>query len=134
MTVFSERLSQLRKSNKITQKALAEQLDVSVRIVQAYEYGEKRPEIEGIIKIANFFGVSVDYLVGKEDLPHSSNRFERSVKPEEAEFLKWVEDNVSDVFFYEFDRSPEESKEQLMKDLRYMWEREKKSREHKKGG
>ena len=123
MTIFSDRLAQLRKSKGVTQKALAEKLGVNTRTVQFYESGDKRPEIEGIVKIAEIFNVSVDYLVGKTE---AMNIRPAEISAEEAEFLRWVQENVEEVFFFEFDKSPEAAKKQLMADLRYMWEREKK--------
>ena len=123
MSIFSERLSSLRKSKKLTQKGLAELLGVTVRIVQAYEYGEKKPEIDGFLRLAEIFGVSVDYLVGNSNSNKEVNT--ESVPSEQAELLRWIEENVGDVFFYEFDKSPENAKKQFMKDMKYMWERDK---------
>jgi len=120
---FPERLSQLRKEKKITQRALAEHIGVNTRNLQYYEAGDKRPELEGLIKIAEFFNVTLDYLVGKTDDPIAPRREPDNA---ESEFKRWVEENLEDEFYYDFDASPEESKAQMMADLRYLWEREKK--------
>ena len=129
MSNFHERLVELRKSKKKTQKETADYLGVHVRTVQFYESGKKLPGFDVITKLADFLGVSVDFLMGKTIDPAT----EIGVKPEQAEFLRWVEENVSDVFFYEFDKSPDAAKAQLMKDLRYMWERDKMEQNHKNG-
>ncbi len=44
---------------------------------------------------------------------------------QEAGFLEWARENLGDVFFYDFDSAPEERKAQLMKDIIYLWERDK---------
>lgn len=60
---FSQRLKALRREKKITQQDLAEYLDVSRATVAGYETKEKQPDFEKMIKIANFFNVSLDYLI-----------------------------------------------------------------------
>lgn len=124
---FSERFSGLLDVKGIPKKVVAELLGVTYRTINNYENGQREPSLEQVGKLADFFGVSVDYLAGKSDDPQLVRAEARNTTPAEAEFLRWVEENVSDVFFYEFDKSPDTSKAQLMKDLRYMWEREKKA-------
>ena len=126
MSTFADRLSSLRKKRNLKQREMAELMGISLRAWQYYESGEKMPDVDGLAKIAEFFGVSTDYLLGKTDHPQQGPAEKRDTTPEQAEFLRWVAENVSEVFFYDFDKSPEESKKQLMADLRYMWEREKK--------
>ena len=69
MSVFSERLVQLRKSREMSQIALAKEIGVSSRIYQEYEYGKSEPKMSNLISIADFFGVSMDYLSGRTDTP-----------------------------------------------------------------
>jgi DNA-binding XRE family transcriptional regulator len=64
---FQERLRAIRASKKQTQKALAELLDVSERAYQHYEAGTREPNIANLIALADYFGVSLDYLVGRSD-------------------------------------------------------------------
>jgi transcriptional regulator with XRE-family HTH domain len=65
---FSERLRELRRNKKLTQEELGVQvLKVSGRMVRYYEQGKIMPELEGVISLADFFGVSVDYLLGRSD-------------------------------------------------------------------
>lgn len=47
------------------QREVAEAIGVHVRIIQDYEYNKKRPGFENLQRLADFFGVSVDYLLGK---------------------------------------------------------------------
>ena len=67
MSVFSERLLQLRKSKGMSQTALAKEIGVSSRIYQEYEYGKSEPKMSNLVSIADFFGVSMDYLSGRTD-------------------------------------------------------------------
>ena len=69
MSIFSERLLQLRKSKGMSQTALAKEIGVSSRIYQEYEYGKSEPKMSNLVSIADFFGVSMDYLSGRTDKP-----------------------------------------------------------------
>ncbi len=64
---FPETLKKLRKEHKITQSTLSKELGVTDRAVRMYEAGEIEPTMSVLIKLANFFGVSLDYLVGRSD-------------------------------------------------------------------
>lgn len=68
MSKFSERLKTCRKS-KTTQKAMAEYLDLSERAYQHYEAGTREPNFDVTSKIADYFSVSVDFLLGRTDNP-----------------------------------------------------------------
>ena len=61
---FSNRLQQLRKNIGYYQKDVALQMGIKPRSYQCYELGEHNPNIETLCKLAAFYGVSVDYLVG----------------------------------------------------------------------
>ena len=67
--LIQERIKLLRKSNNVTQKALADAVGVSEIAIQRYEYGTRKPTIDILIAIANHFNVSLDYLVGRSDTP-----------------------------------------------------------------
>ena len=53
----------LRKKNRITQKELASALHISQTSVSKYERGESEPDLEMIIKMSDFFGVTIDEFV-----------------------------------------------------------------------
>ena len=69
MRDFSEVLRELRIEKKISQKALGEVLGISDRNIRFYETGEHRPDFEGLLILADYFQVSLDYLVGRSDDP-----------------------------------------------------------------
>lgn len=66
ITVFSERLSQLRKARKVTQEQLAQHLGVSAQAVSKWENGSY-PDGDLLPRIADFFHVSIDYLYGRDN-------------------------------------------------------------------
>lgn len=67
MSVFSERLKALRIKNQVTQKEIAEYLNIKTNAYQNYEYGKREPNIDNLIKISNYLNVSADYLLGISD-------------------------------------------------------------------
>ncbi len=60
-------LKRLREENKISQQQLANVLKVSQSTVGMWENGKNKPEFDTLIKIADYFNVSVDFLLGKSD-------------------------------------------------------------------
>lgn len=64
------RLKEIRKSKNISQEQAANALGISVRAYQNYEYEQREPNIEMINKLADFYGVTTDYLLGREPLPN----------------------------------------------------------------
>ena len=69
MFIFGEHLRSLRKSKGITQKQLALNISASERGIQQYELGERKPTYDMLISLADYFDVSLDYLVGRTDNP-----------------------------------------------------------------
>lgn len=67
MSEFCERLRLLRQERGLKQREMAEQFGLAVNSYQAYEYATRYPEFKGLIAIADFFDVSLDYLVGRSD-------------------------------------------------------------------
>jgi transcriptional regulator with XRE-family HTH domain len=66
---FAERLVELRKSRGLTQKQVYEGVSMSMLGYQRYEYGEREPAFQKLIALADYFNVSLDYLVGRSDDP-----------------------------------------------------------------
>lgn len=63
---FNESLKFQRESCDYTQKQVADLLEIAPRSYQRYESGEREPNIETLIQIANLFKISLDELVGRE--------------------------------------------------------------------
>ena len=64
---FSEQISALRVENNLTRSQLAQKLGVSVRLISYWENGKRECDFDMLIKIADMFSVSVDYLLGRKD-------------------------------------------------------------------
>jgi transcriptional regulator with XRE-family HTH domain len=67
--MFKERLLELRKNNKMTQEELATNLNVSKQTVGSWERGRTEPSIEIIVTLAKLLNTTVDYLLGKTNIP-----------------------------------------------------------------
>ena len=63
---FGENLKILRVEKKIGQVELAHRLGVSKGIISMWENGLREPTMSSLIALAQFFGVTIDYLVGVE--------------------------------------------------------------------
>ena len=61
------RLKELRKKRKISQLKLAMDLDMNQNSISRYENLEREADYATLIKIADYFKVSIDYLLGRED-------------------------------------------------------------------
>ena len=66
---FSERLKMLRTAHNVTQKSVADAVGMSELGYQRYEYGTREPAYKYLIALADYFDVSIDYLVGRSDDP-----------------------------------------------------------------
>lgn len=67
MEIFAERLKKLRKERRLTSKEMAEYLEVSQRAYLYYESATHYPDVPGLLKLADYFGVTTDYLLGRSD-------------------------------------------------------------------
>ena len=63
------RLKELRKKKGISQLRLATELNTTQNTISRYETGEREPGMDELIKIADYFNVSVDYLIGRTENP-----------------------------------------------------------------
>lgn len=69
MDTFGKILKELQKSKNLKQTDIAEFLGITSRNYQDYEYGKIDPPTSKIIALADYFNVSIDYLVGRTDKP-----------------------------------------------------------------
>lgn len=68
MATFGERLKEEREKARAKQEDMAAMLEVSLRAYQIYEYDEGYPRYLKLIALADYFDVSLDYLVGRSDI------------------------------------------------------------------
>lgn len=67
---LGQRLKELRKEHKLEQKDLTERFSLSSGSYSLYENDKRRPSYEILIQFADFYDISVDYLLGRTDTPH----------------------------------------------------------------
>lgn len=66
MTIFTERLKELRLKKGLTQTELGEKVGVKQNTFTNWENGKREPSFENLIKLADLFEVSLDWLFGRE--------------------------------------------------------------------
>ena len=109
MMVFAERLKELRTEAHLTQVELAKKLGIGQSSYADWERGKKNPTQENLIKIAQFFNIPLDYLVGNKE-------------SKEAEL-----DNIELLFRMNSKGLTEEEKEIFKKELIEFMEKRKKA-------
>ena len=67
MAAFSDRLKELRSERGLKQREMAELCGLKLRGYQQYEYAETYPTVPGLLFLADYFNVSLDYLMGRTD-------------------------------------------------------------------
>ena len=65
--IIANKLIEKRTGKELTQQQVADMIKVSRSAYSFYETGKKAPKIETLIKIADFYDISVDYLIGRYD-------------------------------------------------------------------
>lgn len=78
-----ENLKKLRKTKKLSQQQLADILLVSQQSIYKYENNITSPDIETLIRMADFFDTSIDYLVEHTDIPHKIEPVEENMLNED---------------------------------------------------
>lgn len=64
---FAEQLMSLRIENNLSRAQLSEKLNVSVRLISYWENGQRECDFDMLVKIAELFSVTLDYLLGRTD-------------------------------------------------------------------
>lgn len=111
MTVLGNRIRRLRKEANLTQVQLGKLLDCSSSTISLYEGGQRSPDTHMLIRLADVFDVSVDYLLGRVTTPTPTSKPEEyrldqgaswtvteELTPEGAEFLEAMTREVKKHF------------------------------------
>ena len=69
MPSFCDRIKNLRIERKLTQKSIAHSIEISERTYISLENGNTKPSLDTATKLADYFEVSTDYLLGRSDDP-----------------------------------------------------------------
>ncbi|WHH58275.1 helix-turn-helix transcriptional regulator [Petroclostridium sp. X23] len=99
---FAKRLKELRLELNLTQSEFAEKINSTRSTIAGYETERKEPDYSTLQSIAEFFDVSVDYLIGRTDIRNhykietkAYHNLDKSGLPEEA--IKQIEDYIEFV-------------------------------------
>ena len=84
--MFSTRLAQLREELGLTRKEVAEKLNIDQTTYGKYELSKRQPDYDTLQKIASFFNVSVDYLLGRTNVRNSNNNIDEDF-PDDVKVL-----------------------------------------------
>ena len=82
---FNQRLKELRLQNNLSQEKISRKFDITTRTYAYYEAGQRYPPVELLIQFADFFGVSIPFLLDRQD--------ER-----QAQGAKQLIEGISDLF------------------------------------
>ena len=113
----------LRKKRTWTQDDVAKKIGIARTTYAMYEQGRREPDANSLSKLAELFDVSIDYLITGTE--RSTQYVYEKIPADEREFLDWVKNNLEGTFFYDFSKSPEEQKREMMRGLRLIYEMEK---------
>lgn len=69
MVPFAARLQESRNRKNLKQKEVAAHLEIAVRSYQNYEGGQRQPDFDTLVAIADYLEVTTDYLLGRTDAP-----------------------------------------------------------------
>lgn len=108
--MLQKRLRELRKSKKMNQNDIAKHLGISLSGYASYEQGVANPSIDTLLKLAELFEVSTDYLLGKTDLRYTQDElnFYHEVK------TKGIDDLVKEYNISLGDESMSERDEKIL--------------------
>lgn len=110
MTKYGDRIAFLREKNALTQEELAHKLGISRAALSHYETSRREPDYDTIDKIASFFHVSIDYLLGRTN--KSDSVLDQDVR-EFVDQLELSDDAILEKFSLTVDGNkltPEEAK------------------------
>jgi len=91
--LIGDTIKKLRKENKLTQEQLGEAIGVSKMAISYFEKGKKAPGRESIKKIADYFHVTTDYLLGRADATELSIH-QQAIITEEGKNIMAIIENL----------------------------------------
>mgnify|MGYP001304130398 CR=1 FL=1 len=98
---FHERLADLRRKNKLTQRRVADYLGISRGAYANYETGAREPDAESLTKLADLFGITLDTLLGRTDDPsppeNESKPYYALTEKDKRDIAKDLERMMSDL-------------------------------------
>jgi transcriptional regulator with XRE-family HTH domain len=112
-----KRLKKLRNEKKLTQTELGKIINVTKVSISGYENGDRTPDTDNLRRLADYFDVTSDYLLGRSDHP--------ALKKEESEAEKILNDPQTNLMFNNWKGMSEEEREEAINMIKYIKYREK---------
>lgn len=94
--MFSQRIKRLREELNLTQQELADKLNITRSALSLYELGKRTPDFSTLSNMADFFGVSTDYLLGRTNLKNYPETFAAHTDDDMSEEAKAELENFKD--------------------------------------
>ena len=104
----------LRTEKKLSQQELADQMQINRSTYARYETSQTQPDFETLAKLARFYDVSIDYLLGHSDTKHTYT----ALTPTQKSILDFFENNPS----LSFDEAEAETLQKALEDLETYYE------------
>ena len=117
MASFSERLKELRIENRLTQEELAAKFYLNKSSISRYERDQQVPELDLLQKIADFFDVGIDFLLGNSDIKNPSTTSEKIADPSDIDLWLSKTDGYKEL--------PEADREKIIEYARMMLDKHK---------
>lgn len=96
--LLGKRLKRLRKDKKLTQEQLGRKINVTKVSISGYENGNRSPDTETLQKIADFFDVTTDYLLGRSDNPVLTAKDEKDIAKKLENILNSMDSDTALAF------------------------------------
>jgi transcriptional regulator with XRE-family HTH domain len=100
--VIAEKLVELRKAQGLSQQEISDLLGVPRGTYSIWETGQRRPGLDSLIQIADFYSISVDFLLGREGVTAAASRADDPMSDLPPEARKSVEEFIE--FFRKLQR------------------------------
>lgn len=95
--MLGQKLAELRKKKGLSQYEMADRLGVSRGKLANYEQGSRQPDFDTLSKLADFFDVSTDYLLGRTETPRTDNKLPELTTKDERDISKKLENILEDL-------------------------------------
>jgi len=101
INTFGTRLRELRENNNLSQLEMANSISCSRKSLSNYELGMREPDFDMLIRICDFFNITIDFLLGRTDIP--------------KRYKEMDIDSKTEKLLYYFDKLPEQYKDDVIR-------------------
>lgn len=98
-TIFAKRIRALRKERKKTQNDIAKLLGVLRSTYGEYERANIVPPMDRMKILADYYSVSVDYLIGTSNSPRENNNVQKDISDSMTEIIEYLQNEQSELLF-----------------------------------